>query len=98
MNTEKPKSEKRAPVDYEGKWQRINWTVIETKVNRLQSRIAKAAREGRFNLLKILQYLLTKSYYAKLLAVKKVISNREVRHQVLMERYGTMMLRDIKVH
>lgn len=76
MNTEKPKSEKRASVDYVGKWQRINWTVIETKVNRLQSRIAKAAREGRFNLLKILQYLLTKSYYAKLLAVKKVISNK----------------------
>jgi hypothetical protein len=44
MNTGKPKSEKRASVDYGLKWQRINWTVIEYKVNRLQSRIAKAAR------------------------------------------------------
>jgi hypothetical protein len=44
MNTEKPKCEKRAAVDYEGKWQRINWTVIKIKVNRLQSWIAKAAR------------------------------------------------------
>ena len=76
MNTEKPKSEKRASVDCGAKWQRINWTIVELKVNRLQSRIAKAAREGRFNLLKVLQYLLTKSYYAKLLAVKKVISNK----------------------
>lgn len=76
MNTEKPKSEKRASVDYGAKWQRINWTVIESKVSRLQSRIAKAAREERFNLLKILQYLLTKSYYAKLLAVKKVVGNK----------------------
>lgn len=45
-------------------------------VNRLQSRIAKATRDGRFNLVKILQYLLTESHYGKLLAVKKVISNK----------------------
>lgn len=32
--------------------------------------------EDRYNLVKILQYLLTKSYYAKLLAVRKVLTNK----------------------
>lgn len=76
MNTGKPKSEKRASVDYAAKWNNINWTIVEQVVNRLQSRIAKAARAGRYNLVKILQYLLTRSYHAKLLAVKKVITNK----------------------
>ncbi len=76
MNIGKPKSEERAPVDYAMRWREINWISVESKVNRLQSRIAKAARDGRFNLVKILQYLLTESQSAKLLAVKKVISNK----------------------
>mgnify|MGYP001427377968 CR=1 FL=1 len=76
MNVEKPKSEERASIDFGLKWRKINWTVVETRVNRLQSRIAKAAREGRFNQVKILQYLLVKSYYAKLMAVKKVMGNK----------------------
>lgn len=76
MNTGKPKSEERASVDYTSKWNNINWTKVEQVVNRLQSRIAKAVREGRYNLVKILQYLLERSYNAKLLAVKKVITNK----------------------
>lgn len=76
MNTGKPKSEERASVDYATKWKNINWTIAEQVVNRLQSRIAKAACAGRYNLVKILQYLLTRSYHAKLLAVKKVITNK----------------------
>jgi RNA-directed DNA polymerase len=76
MNTGKPKSEKRASVDYARKWQNINWTIVEKTVNRLQSRIAKAASEGRYNNMKILQYLLTKSYHAKLWAVKRIIHNK----------------------
>lgn len=30
------------------KWQSINWSVIEQQVSRLQMRIAKAMREGRY--------------------------------------------------
>lgn len=76
MNAGKPKSEERASVDYATKWKNINWNQVESVVNRLQSRIAKAARKGRYNKVKILQYLLERSYSAKLLAVKKVITNK----------------------
>ncbi|MDD4049188.1 MAG: reverse transcriptase N-terminal domain-containing protein [Clostridia bacterium] len=43
MNIEKPKSEKRASVNYSLKWNSINWNIVEMKVSKLQSRIAKAA-------------------------------------------------------
>ncbi len=45
-------------------------------MNRLQSRIAKAAQNGKTYLVKKLQYLLRRSYYGRLLAVKRVISNK----------------------
>lgn len=57
-------------------WEVIPWELIESKVNKLQSRIAKAIRKGKDNLAKKLQYLLTNSYYAKLLAVRKVTTNQ----------------------
>ena len=49
---------------------------VEKFVNRLQTRIAKAVRMGKWNLVKRLQYLLTQSHYAKLLATKKVNQNQ----------------------
>ncbi len=39
-------------------------------------RISKAVKEKRFGKVKSLQWLLTKSYYAKLLAIKRVTSNK----------------------
>lgn len=39
-------------------------------------RIAKAVKEGRWNKVRTLQHLLTHSFYAKLLAVKRVTSNK----------------------
>ena len=53
------------------KWSSINWLMIESKVKQLQFRIAKAFREGRHNKAESLQWLLTHSYYAKLLAVRR---------------------------
>ncbi|MTI61911.1 MAG: hypothetical protein FH762_18355 [Firmicutes bacterium] len=38
--------------------------------------MAKAVSKNRWNLVRKLQYLLAKSFYAKLLAVKKVTSNK----------------------
>ena len=76
MNTEKLKSEKRASVDYTQQWNKIDWVIVERKVNKLQSRIARAASKNRINLVKKLQYLLSESHYAKLLAVKRITSNR----------------------
>ena len=57
-------------------WDTINWCRMEQHVKRLQMRIAKATREGRYGKVKALQWLLTHSLAAKLLAVKRVTENR----------------------
>ncbi len=57
-------------------WENINWNEVEKHVNRLQARIAKAVKDGIWQLVKRLQYLLTNSFYAKLLAVRKVNQNQ----------------------
>lgn len=57
------------------KWDSINWDIIKAEVYRLQMRIAKAIREGRHGKVKALQWLLTHSFHAKLLAVKRVTQN-----------------------
>ncbi|WP_050749345.1 group II intron reverse transcriptase/maturase [Candidatus Regiella insecticola] len=58
------------------KWQAINWPAVKHQVLRLQMRIAKAMREGRHGKVKALQWLLTHSHSAKLLAVKRVSQNK----------------------
>ena len=57
-------------------WKAIPWKTIEKGVNKLQSRITQATTEGKRCLAKKLQYLLTNSFYAKLLAVRKVTTNK----------------------
>ncbi len=57
-------------------WNSINWNKARSVVRRLQIRIAKAVREGRFGKVKSLQWILTHSFYAKALAVKRVTSNK----------------------
>jgi len=76
MNVGKPKSEEQASTNHAFKWESLNWAMIECKVNRLQSRITKAAKDNKMNLARKLQYLLCRSYYAKLLAVKRITSNK----------------------
>ncbi len=56
-------------------WDSIDWKPIKALVRRLQMRISKAVREGRWGKVKALQWLLTHSFAAKLLAVKRVVSN-----------------------
>lgn len=58
------------------KWDTINWDAVEQHVLRLQMRIAKAIQNGRQGKAKALQWLLTHSRYAKLLAVRRVTQNR----------------------
>ena len=58
------------------KWEKIDWKTVENNVNKLQTRIVKAVRQKKWHLVKRLQYLLTNSFHAKLLAVKKVTQNR----------------------
>ncbi len=65
-----------APIGKYTVWRSINWKAINIFVKRLQMRIAKAVKEKRYGRVKTLQWLLTKSYYAKLLAIKRVTSNK----------------------
>ncbi len=58
------------------KWKSINWKQVRYQVRRLQMRIAKAVMGNRWNKVRVLQNLLTRSFYAKLLAVKRVTSNK----------------------
>jgi RNA-directed DNA polymerase len=57
-------------------WESIDWTTIRAAVRRLQMRIAKAIRETHHGKARALQWLLTHSYAAKLLAVKRVTENK----------------------
>lgn len=57
------------------KWQAIDWKATQREVRRLQIRIAKAVQERKHGRVKSLQWLLTHSFNAKLLAVKRVTSN-----------------------
>lgn len=53
-------------------WKTINWNHVSAQVKQLQMRIAKAVREKSYGKAKALQWLLTHSFSAKLLAVKRV--------------------------
>ena len=76
MGKQKTANRAGAPVGLTGKWNSIDWKYARRQVRRLQIRIAKAVREKRWNKVKTLQYLLTRSFHAKVLAVKRVVSNR----------------------
>jgi len=57
-------------------WESIEWRKAERKVKELQMRIAKAVRDKKFRRAKSLQWLLTHSFYAKVLAVRRVVTNK----------------------
>ncbi len=67
---------KEAPVNVQIAWDVIEWHRVITNVNKLQFRIAKAVKEEKRHLVKRLQYLLKNSFFAKLLSVLKVTSNK----------------------
>ena len=60
-------------------WHSINWKKVWRTVRRLQARIVKATRMGRWNKVQALVYLLTHSYSGRALAILRVISNSGAR-------------------
>ncbi len=65
-----------APTDLaQISWDTIEWNRYEQKIQKLQARIVKAQKEGKHGKVKSLQWILTHSYSAKALAVKRVTSN-----------------------
>jgi RNA-directed DNA polymerase len=68
--------EKLANKQLKNQWNDIDWKKVEEHVNRLQVRITKAVKEGKWYLVKRLQYLLTHSHFAKLLATRNPTQNK----------------------
>ena len=56
-------------------WHSIEWRKVWRTVRRLQARIVKAVAEGRWNKVKALVYLLTRSFGGRALAILRVVSN-----------------------
>ncbi len=56
-------------------WNQVNWQQVEQQVCRLQMRIAKATQQSKQGKAKALQWMLTHSHFARLLAVRPVTSN-----------------------
>ena len=66
-----------APTDRKWEtWEDIDWNKCQQSVRKLQERIVKAQKEGKHGKVKTLQWMLTHSFYAKALAVKRVSSNK----------------------
>ena len=57
-------------------WTAIDWHRCECRVGKLQARIVKAQKQGRYGKVKSLQHLLVTSFEAKVLAVRRVTSNK----------------------
>jgi RNA-directed DNA polymerase len=57
-------------------WNTIDWNKAEETVNNLQSRIASAATNRNWKKVSKLSRLLTRSFFAKVLAVRKVTGNK----------------------
>jgi RNA-directed DNA polymerase len=66
----------RICTDTSIQWNSINWPNVYALVRRLQERIAKAMQVGKTRTVRRLQWLLTHSWFAKLLAVKRVVTNK----------------------
>jgi RNA-directed DNA polymerase len=65
-----------AASNREVNWRSIDWAKAHQTVRRLQMRIAKAVQERRWGKVKVLQQLLTHSFYGKVVAVKRVTENQ----------------------
>jgi len=59
------------PVD----WRSIKWKRANRNVRRLQRRIVQAQQQGKKRKVRALQFILTRSYSARCLAVRRVVEN-----------------------
>ena len=58
-------------------WNAINWAQVQRKVFKLQKRIYQAAKSGQNAKARRLQKLLLKSFYAKLVAIRRVTQDNQ---------------------
>jgi RNA-directed DNA polymerase len=65
-----------APIHPTNGWQHIDWYKVTRQVRRLQARIVKATKAGKWRMVKALQRLLTRSFSGRAMAVKRVTENK----------------------
>lgn len=65
-----------ASLGFAGHWHEIDWRKCHEKVRTMQARIVKATQAGNWRKVKSLQWLLTHSFSAKALSVKRVTENQ----------------------
>jgi RNA-directed DNA polymerase len=58
-------------------WNQIDWKIVEIATFKLQTRIFRASQSGDVKLVHSLQRLLTKSYYGKLWATRRVTQDNQ---------------------
>ncbi len=63
-------------LDEPSNWHLIDWHKCHREVRRLQARIVSATKAGSYGKVKALQWILTHSFSAKALAVRRVTENR----------------------
>jgi len=56
-------------------WRSINWKRANRNVHRLQRRIVQTQQQGKKRKVRALQFILTRSYSARCLAVRRVVGN-----------------------
>jgi RNA-directed DNA polymerase len=66
-------------------WQDLPWKKIQRHVFRLQKRMYRATQQGRVRIARKLQQLLVKSWYARLLAVRRITQDNRghVMHRIM---------------
>lgn len=93
-----------APSHRPVEWHQIDWHAVHKQVKRLQARITKATQAGKWGRVKALQRILTSSYSAKALAVRRVTENQGKRtpgvDRVLWSTPGlkSSAVRDLRRH
>ena len=78
-NSTTPTGERLTDTRRQIQWKDIDWKTVIDSVNQLQIRITKAVNIEKWQLVKRLQYLLTNSFYAKILAIRRVTKNKGAR-------------------
>lgn len=55
-------------------WKSINWPLVDSRIQRYQTRIFKASKENNINKVRCIQKRLLNSFDAKLVAVRQVLT------------------------
>ena len=84
MNVRPKMKSRYSAVDAKGKrsispkelWTNIDWNKAFRSVKSLQRRIVAAIKENRWGKVKSLQWILTHSFYSKVIAIRRVTENR----------------------